>query len=133
MKSSWQWARLDEMTEPDSPITYGFVKPGEPGTVLFIRGGDLADGRVLHNQLRTITVRVSDHYRRTLLRGGELLICLVGQPGQVAVVPPDFAGANIARQVGLIHLKGKVNATFVSYFLQSPDGRASLGTHTGGS
>jgi type I restriction enzyme S subunit len=81
MKKGWKQARLDELTEADSPITYGVVKPGDPGEVLFIRGGDLVGGRILDAQLRTITSAVSEQYRRTLLKGGELLICLVGQPG----------------------------------------------------
>jgi type I restriction enzyme S subunit len=133
MNPKWKRVRLDELTQADSPITYGVVKPGDPGDVLFIRGGDLAGGRVLDNQLRTITSEVSKQYRRTLLRGGELLICLVGQPGQVAVAPPALAGANIARQVGLIRLRSEVDAEFISYFLQSPNGQANLGTYTGGS
>jgi len=133
MTAEWKRVRLDELTEVDSPITYGVVKPGDPGDVLFIRGGDLAGGRVLNKQLRTITRKVSTQYRRTLLRGGELLICLVGQPGQVAVAPAALAGANIARQVGLIRLRSEVDAEFIRYFLQSPDGQASLGTYTGGS
>jgi type I restriction enzyme S subunit len=133
MTVEWNQARLDDLTDNDSPITYGVVKPGDPGDVLFIRGGDIAGGRVLRNQLRTITREVSEQYRRTLLRGGELLICLVGQPGQVAVAPAELAGANIARQVGLIRLCSAVDAEFISYFLQSPDGQASLGTYTGGS
>ena len=45
--------------------------------------------------------RVSNQYRRTLLRGGELVISLVGNPGAVAMVPGSLAGANIARQAGL--------------------------------
>jgi type I restriction enzyme S subunit len=133
MKTGWKQARLDELTEADSPITYGVVKPGGLGDVLFIRGGDLTGGRVLDKQLRTITRAVSDQYQRTLLRGGELLICLVGQPGQVAVAPPSLAGANIARQVGLIRLRSSIDAKFISYFLQSSVGQASLGTYTGGS
>jgi len=133
MREGWKQARLDELTEADSPITYGVVKPGAPGDVLFIRGGDLAGGRVLDNQLRTISRAVSDQYQRTLLRGGELLICLVGQPGQVAVTPPSLAGANIARQVGLIRLRSSIDAEFISYFLQSSEGQDHLGTYTGGS
>ena len=101
--------------------------------MLFIRGGDLAGGRVLDNQLRTITRAVSDQYQRTLLRGGELLICLVGQPGQVAVAQPSLAGANIARQVGLIRLRSSIDAEYISYFLQSSDGQACLGACIGGS
>ncbi len=123
---------LEGLTELDSPITYGVVKPGAEGDVAFVRGGDLSGGKVLKHALRTITQEVSNQYRRTLLRGGELLICLVGQPGQVAVVPKSLAGANIARQVGLIRLRADVDAEFVSYFLQSPQGQQRLGMYTGG-
>ena len=60
---------MEGLTENDSPITYGVVKPGDSGDVPFIRGGDISEGCVLHNQLRTITNEVSEQYRRTLLRG----------------------------------------------------------------
>jgi len=66
----WSILRLDALTEPDSPITYGVVKPGPEGEIRFIRGGDLVRGKVRLEQLRTITRSVSDQYRRTLLRGG---------------------------------------------------------------
>jgi len=133
MKKGWQERSLEALVELDSPITYGVVKPGAEGDVPFVRGGDILDGRVLQSQLRTITKVVSDQYKRTLLRGGELLICLVGQPGQVAVAPESLAGANIARQVGLIRLCQKSDPSFLSYFLQSPEGQQKLGTYTGGS
>jgi type I restriction enzyme S subunit len=124
---------IEALTESDSPITYGVVKPGDEGGVPFVRGGDIAQGRVLTEQLRTIEEAVSRQYRRTLLRGGELLISLVGQPGQVAVAPGELAGANIARQVGLIRLIKQVDAEYVRYFLQSPVGQAALGAKQSGS
>jgi len=133
MRYTWKSVPLAELTENGSPITYGVVKPGGAGDVAFIRGGDLSDGRILVPQLRTISREVSTQYKRTLLKGGELLISLVGVPGQVAVVPSTLAGANIARQVGLIRLRKDICADFISYFLQSPEGRAALGVHTGGS
>ncbi len=129
----WVERRLGDMTEVDSPITYGVVKPGPEGTIQFVRGGDLCDGRVRIEALRTITEEVSGQYRRTLLRGGELLICLVGQPGAVAVAPIELAGANIARQVGLVRLRSDMSADFVRLYLQSRPGRMSLGARESGS
>ncbi|HVS09300.1 MAG TPA: restriction endonuclease subunit S [Planctomycetota bacterium] len=116
-------------------MTYGVVKPGpeDPDGVLFIRGGDIADGRVLTGQLRTITREVSEQYRRTQLRGGELVISLVGNPGQVAIVPTSLKGANIARQAGLVRLREDVDVHFVKYFLGSQNGQESLGAHSLGS
>lgn len=131
--SMWDVVPLDDLTEEATPITYGVVKPGEEGDVLFVRGGDIAEGRVLISQLRTIGRDVSQQYRRTLLRGGEILVSLVGNPGQVAIAPAELAGSNIARQVGLVRLKAGLNAQFVSYFLQSHEGQAALGAQSIGS
>lgn len=132
---AWVTRALEELIEPESTITYGVVKPGEsdPDGIRFIRGGDIADGRVLETQLRTISAELSVQYRRTLLRGGELIISLVGNPGQVAIVPPGLAGANIARQVGLVRLGSEVDPLFVRYFLSSSEGQATLGAKSLGS
>jgi len=129
----WDAIPLDELTEEETPITYGVVKPGKEGEVPFVRGGDIAGGRVLMDQLRTIGRDVSQQYRRTLLRGGEILVSLVGNPGQIAIAPPSLAGANIARQVGLVRLKPEIDTRFVSYFLQSHDGQTALGAQSLGS
>ena len=133
MSNAWEMTPLEELTI--APVTYGVVKPGEedPSGVLFIRGGDIADGRVHVDKLRTITRFVSEQYRRTILRGGELIVSLVGNPGQVAIVPPELAGANIARQVGLVRLGPSADTRFIKYFLGSPLGQSSLGSHSLGS
>ena len=127
--------KLSDLTEPDSPVTYGVVKPGpeDPDGTLFIRGGDVSEGRILIEQLRTITPGVSQQYRRTQLRGGEIVVSLVGSPGQVAIVPKSLRGANIARQVALVRLRDNVDTRFVKYFLASPIGQDTLGAHSLGS
>jgi type I restriction enzyme S subunit len=134
MSLKWPKIELSELTEKDRSITYGVVKPGEEvdNGVAFIRGGDVSQGRIAIDVLRTISPQLSQTYKRTLLRGGELLISLVGNPGEVAIAPSSLQGANIARQVGLIALKPEVDAKYVMYFLMSPVGRAELFTRTGG-
>ncbi len=126
MRPESPYIPLDDLTE--TPITYGIVKPGpeDPSGVTFIRSGDVNDGRINHDALRTVSRAVSEQYRRTLLEGGELLVSLVGNPGQVAVVPGWLKGANIARQVALIRLTPDVDARFVQYYLLSRDGQAAL-------
>lgn len=135
MAGDRQGVRLEELVDPDSPITYGVVQPGptDPEGVQFVRGGDVVDGRILEEQLRTISKEVSEQYSRTLLRGGELLVSLVGNPGAVALVPHSLAGANIARQVGLVRLRREVDPRFVMYYLGSREGKAALGAQTMGS
>jgi len=126
---------LDELVDPLRPITYGVVKPGpedpEAG-VVFVRGGDIVDGAIVEANLRTITQEVSAPYSRTILRGGELVISLVGNPGAVAVVPDRLAGANLARQAGLIALRNEFHAPYLMYYLMSPSGKAELFQRTQG-
>jgi len=136
MSMGWPLHKLEELVEPNRPITYGVVKPGPEDNdsgVKFIRGGDIFNGRLAIDSLRTITHGVSNSYSRTLLRGGELVISLVGNPGHVAVVPHSLAGANLARQAGLIALRGDIDSDFIKFFLMSPSGRAELFSQTTGS
>lgn len=128
------FSTLDELVEAGRNITYGVVKPGPEVSdgIRFVRGGDVFKGRIAIKELRTISPQLSDQYKRTLLRGGELLVSLVGNPGEVAIVPSELTGANIARQVGLVPLTSEVNPRFVMYYLQSPQGRAELFVRTQG-
>jgi type I restriction enzyme S subunit len=135
MTSEWPLVPLDELTD-GTAITYGVVKPGDEceNGVLFIRGGDVVAGRIQTEQLRTITRDVSAQYSRTLLRGGELLVSLVGNPGEVAIVPAFLAGANIARQIGLIRIDAsKADPNYVQFFFRSKTGRDLLLAHSKGS
>lgn len=111
-----------------TPISYGVVQPGKEDIngVKFIRGGDISNGRILSNQLRTISNDVSNKYKRTLLKGNEVLISLVGNPGEVSVTTKEFIGSNIARQVGLIRPNNLFNPYFIQYYLMSPKGRNQL-------
>lgn len=124
---------LGDLTASGSGITYGVVKPGGEGSVAFVRGGDLVNGQVRMTKLRTITKDFSEQYRRTLLLGGELLICLVGTPGECAIAPKELAGANIARQVGMIRLRNEISSEYVRDYLLSRVGQKALGLKTGGS
>ena len=126
---------LQTLTDPERPITYGVVKPGpeapETGVAL-VRGGDISNGAISEGSLRTITQELSRSYARTILRGGEVMMSLVGNPGEVSGVPDSLVGANLARQVGLIALRPEVYAPYVKYYLMSPRGRAELFQRTQG-
>jgi type I restriction enzyme, S subunit len=135
METSWPLVTLESLVEQSAPITYGVVQPGQidPDGVLFIRSGDIVDGRIRISELRTISNLVSSQYTRTVLRGGEIVVSLVGNPGQTAIVPLALAGANIARQVGLIRVSANADARFIQYFLSSPNGQRAMGSYTMGS
>ncbi|QYK47937.1 MAG: restriction endonuclease subunit S [Phycisphaeraceae bacterium] len=126
--ASWSVAALESLVAAGSSITYGVVQPGaeDDQGVRFLRGGDVYDGEIAISELRTISKAISATYRRTLLRGGELVMSLVGYPGEVAVVPVELRDANIARQVALIRLDEEVVTPFVMEYLLSSIGKTRL-------
>ena len=89
------FVELEAITD-GTPITYGVVQPGNEDVngVKFIRGGDISNGKISYESLRTITNKISGKYKRTILKGGEVVISLVGNPGEVAVVGNSLIGCN---------------------------------------
>lgn len=121
----WEFCTLGDLAVEN--ITYGVVQPGEAVVdgVPMVRGGDIKDGEIAQN-LRTISSEVSSQFKRTILEGGELLVSLVGYPGETAVVPTALKGANIARQAGMIRTGSLALSKYLHCYLASPAGKAEL-------
>ena len=131
----WKVIKLKDLVGKENPITYSVVKPGEEDEngVKFIRSGDVKNGEILFSQLRTISTKMSSQYKRTMLSGGEILISIVGNPGQVAIVPFFLKDSNIARQVALIKVVDNNVQLFLKNYLISKEGKESLKNITIGS
>lgn len=103
-------------------ITYGIVKLGDPceNGVKVLRCSDVKDGHLDASNVRTVTPELSDEYKRTVLSGGEVIVNVRGTLGGCAIVPKEFSGANIAREVALLDVEeSKANPKFVMYTLLS--------------
>jgi type I restriction enzyme, S subunit len=89
--------------------------------------GDVGDGgQVATTGLKRIARDIADQFAKTYLRGGELLLSLVGTIGRTAVVPVGLAGANVARAIGVLPLTGEVSTYWVENWFRSPGVRAEM-------
>lgn len=122
----WKERTLESLSS--QKVTYGVVKPGDvrTGGVPFVRGGDFPNGTIRVAELRTISREISNTYKRTLLKGGEILVSLVGYPGATAIVPTELAGANIARQAALVRPSAKIDRDYLFQFLRSDIGQKRM-------
>jgi len=121
LPANWRWTNLHFLLSPDEPFCYGVVQPGadDPQGVFLVRAGDLKEGTVDVSNLRRIPVNVDKEYRRSKLRGGELLVTVVGAGiGESSIAPPETAGFNIARAVAKLPLRD-VSANYVHLWLLS--------------
>jgi type I restriction enzyme S subunit len=88
-------------------ISYGIVQPGDDVAdgVPIVRVKDLKNGVVGTSSPLRVAPEVSERHARTVLRGGEVLLSLVGTIGEAAVAPPQLAGWNVARAIAVIRPK----------------------------
>lgn len=117
----WLWTNLHFLSSKAEAFCYGVVQPGfdDPDGVFLIRAGDLLHGSVDLSNLRRIPDEVDEEYRRSRLRGGELLITVVGAGiGECAIVPSECAGFNIARALVKVPIVD-VSAKYVHFWLSS--------------
>jgi type I restriction enzyme, S subunit len=121
MASELGYTPLGQLCDPERGITYGIVKVGDfvPGGVPVIRGGDIRNGLVVFDDEKRVTQEISQQFQRTILKGGEIVINLIAEPGHTAIVPPELAGANVSRDVGVIPLNDTVDHRYIDYCLKS--------------
>lgn len=118
----WQVEALRKLLS--QPATYGIVKAGRfvQQGVPMVRGGDIKDGAVA-TDLPNVSTEKSVEFSRTVLRKGDILVALVGYPGEAAISPDTLVGANISRAVGLLRPTIKACTEFIVAYLNSPNGR----------
>lgn len=68
---------------------------------------------------KQVTEEVSNQFRRTILKGGEIVLNLISEPGHSAIVPSHLAGHNVSRDVAVIPLIAGVDVRFVDFYLRS--------------
>lgn len=118
----WPVVQLTSVVEHGDRINYGVVQPGPHVSdgVPLIRVSDLAGRTVSHDQLKRIGPKIDDKYRRSRLRGNEVLVSCVGSVGIIALASERERGFNIARAVARIPLRRSVSPAYVAAYLSTP-------------
>ncbi|MDS2171342.1 restriction endonuclease subunit S [Nesterenkonia sp. CL21] len=121
----WHEASLAEAASPDAPIGYGIVQVGpydrDGVPVLAIRDLLSPSEHSLHRSSRKIEAQ----YRRSRVRGGDVLISVKGTTGRVGIVPAGFAG-NISRDVARVRLRDEHDPRYWLHLLRSEHAQQTL-------
>lgn len=123
----WSEQPLEELTSAN--ITYGVVQPGNPTSdgVPMVRVTNFSGHTLSLGEVMRISSEVERKYERTRLRSGDVLITVVGSVGQVAIVPPELTGWNIARAVALVRPMSPDLSRWIALFLRSPIAQHRMG------
>lgn len=124
---------LLELVDEDRPITYGILMPGPDQAVgvKYVRVVDMKNGGIDSSSVRRTTREVSDMYRRSLLKAGDLLLSIRGHVGRVALVPKDLEGANITQDTARLAVSAAA-PMFIRECLRTPGVQGWMARHTKG-
>ncbi|MEY6826798.1 restriction endonuclease subunit S, partial [Enterobacter hormaechei] len=119
--SHWQFCKLEDLLENNKGIAVGVMYPGNHTNdgIPLIKVGDVKSGYIDTQPGYCISKEVDEEYKRTRLNGSELLITLVGNPGDCVVVESHMAGWNVARALAVVRLRDTSLREWLRYLLLS--------------
>ena len=124
----WSIFSLSTLTDPQRPISYGIVQTGLTpiNGVRCIRVVDIYNGEINKTELITTSKEISDSYRRTILKAGDLVMPLRGKVGDIGLVDDELEGANLTRGVALIALDDDCSPKFCQQIISFSTTRKRL-------
>lgn len=126
MNTNWPTSPLSSLVE-NGEISYGIVQPGNhvDAGVPIVRVKDVRNGIIDTSTPLRVDPEIARQYGRTTLRGGELLVSIVGTVGETAIVPESMSAWNVARAIAVLRPK-RVTADWIRVCLQTPRIRRTL-------
>lgn len=98
---NWKKMQLQDIVTPDCTISYGIVQTGddqEEGVPVF-RPVDIVNRMPIRAELKKTTQEISDKYKRTILKGRELLITVRANIADTYIAGEEFKGCNVGRGI----------------------------------
>ena len=129
LPEGWTYSSLESCCKKGS-ITYGIVQPGKPTVdgVPTLRVNNFRETHLDLSEVMCVSDEIEARYSRTRLKGGEVLLTIVGSVGQVAVAPAETAGFNVARAIAVLDPVESLDAEWVALCLRSPLSQHLLGS-----
>ena len=136
MENSKRWKSdiLANVVSEDCSISYGIVQPGddvEEG-VPVVRPVDLTNNIVFRKGLKVVEKSISDSYKRTILKGNEILLCVRGTTGIMSFASDELKGCNVTRGITPLSFSDKVDKTYIYYLLITPYLQSIIAEKTNG-
>ena len=107
---NWPQLCLQDLVSDDCSISYGIVKTGDdvPDGIPVFRPVDIVGKVPTIADLKRTAAEISAQYKRTVLKGRELLITVRANIGDTCIVGEEFIGCNVGRGIVPIRLNEDV-------------------------
>jgi len=95
--------------------------------ITFIQGNNIEENKLNMNEHEFVTEDFHNGLARSKISGGEVLVTIAGTIGKSAV--NDEKDANVNQAIAVIYPNEKINALFLSAFLNSDGGKIQFAKH----
>lgn len=119
---NWTTKELQDVVTDDCTISYGIVQTGDnlkEGIPVF-RPIDIVNNIPRRSSLKKTSVEISNKYKKTVLKGRELLITVRANIGDTYIIDSEFTGCNVGRGIVPIRTQENIlNLDFLKYQLDN--------------
>ncbi|MBL4583154.1 MAG: restriction endonuclease subunit S [Pseudomonadales bacterium] len=117
----WEFKTIENLLEHSKSISVGVMYPGQDteGGIPLVKVSNVKNGAIASRPEFCVSEEVDKEYKRTRLNGTELLLTLVGNPGDCVVVTEEMAGWNVARALAVVRLADIELRSWLRYVLLS--------------
>lgn len=117
----WEVDVLENVVAKDCTISYGIVQPGDDVSdgIPVVRPVDLVTIFIEREGLKRVAKDISDSYKRTILKGGEILLCVRGTTGIMSFASSNLAGCNVTRGITPLAFGDKLNKYYAFRYLKT--------------
>ena len=130
----WGISILEDVVSDSCSISYGIVQPGEDveNGVPVVRPVDLVNQVVYKDGLKIVDKAISDSYKRTILKGDELLFCVRGTTGIISFASEELKGCNVTRGITPLEFGERIDKHYAYYLLKTPYLQSLIAEKTNG-
>ncbi len=116
--------QLIELIQEGAGLSYGIVVPGDnvPDGIPMVRPSDYKNGSLNLDNVYRVASDIECKYKKTRLIGDEILVQVIGQPGQVMLSDERCKGMNVTRNLAVVRIdKDKADRLFISHYLTTEE------------
>ncbi len=116
--------QLIELIKEGAGLSYGIVVPGDnvPDGIPMVRPSDYKNGSLNLDNVYRVALDIECKYKKTRLIGDEILVQVIGQPGQVMLSDERCKGMNVTRNLAVVRIdKDKAERLFISHYLTTEE------------
>lgn len=128
-KTQYPYTALIKLIVEGAGLSYGIVVPGDnvKDGVPMIRPSDFKNDNLYLEDVYRVAPEIEAKYARTRLIGDEILVQVIGQPGQVMLADIRCKGMNVTRNLAVIRPNcNRINRIYLKIYMQTQEAQAFM-------